>query len=341
MKDYINRRDFFKRGSIAIGLPFIMTCGKTAITRGHGEVILAKKSGATSGLGRVNMPVVQELVDNGIRQFTGLDNVGRAWKAIFPDLQRTTVIGLKINCVAGNTPGQLCTQKETVTAIINGLEQMPVAGGHFPRSNVVVWDRWDDEISGAGYALNSESPKERIVGISRSMEDTDPSYGYDSQAAWDSLGDRAYFTTILSRICDYQINVPVLKSIGRGVTFAMKNMFGNFSTAHPHWAEIGTIYHKEFHTRICDVSAAELVRSRFVLHVGDALLGMKNRGPAGPPDFEYGAVLFSRDPVALDAVGVKIINEQDVELEQATFMLLAQNKGLGIADPDRIEIETI
>ena len=287
------------------------------------------------------MPIVQELVDNGIRQFTGLDNVGKAWKSIFPDLQKTTVVGLKINCVAGNMPRQLCTQRETVDAIINGLEQMPVAGGHFSRANIIVWDRWESEINGAGFTLYDGEHKERVVGISKTMEDTNPHYGYDSQATWDSLGDRAYFTSLLSRICDYQINVPVLKSIGQGVTFAMKNMFGTFSTAYPHWAEIGTIYHKEFHTRICDVNSAQMIRDRFVLHVGDVLLGMKKRGPAGPADFTYGAVLFSRDPVALDAVGVNIIREQDEELEPATFMLLGQSRGLGIADLERIKIEKI
>ena len=173
------------------------------------------------------------------------------------------------------------------------------------------------------------------------MQDKEPRYGYDGQSAWQSMSDKAYFTSILSKICDYQINVPVLKSIGRGVTFAMKNMFGLFSTAFPHWNEIGSVFHQHFHTRICDVNAQPLIREKFVLHFGDALLGMKNRGPAGPPDFEYGGLLLSTDPVALDAVGVDIIRKQNQDIEIAEFMTLAQKRGLGIADLQKIKTEWI
>jgi uncharacterized protein (DUF362 family) len=196
-------------------------------------------------------------------------------------------------------------------------------------------------MEGAGYKLNHQPPGEYVVGISKTMQDLNPEYGYDGNSVWTSLTDKAYFTTLLSKVCDYQINVPVLKSIGQGVTFALKNMYGNFSAAFPHWGEIGTVFHNQFHTRICDLNAAPLIRERFVIHVGDALLGMKNRGPAGPADFYYGAILFSKDPVALDTTGVKIIREQGQEMELAEFMLMAQKRGLGSADLDKIRIETV
>ena len=119
----------------------------------------------------------------------------------------------------------------------------------------------------------------------------------------------------------------------------MKCMFGTFSTAYPYWAQIGPVYHKEIDTRIYDVNATRLVREKFVLHVGDALVCMKARGPAGPADFEYGGIVFSKDPVAFDSVGVKIIREQGTAIEFSEFMRMGQAKGLGILDLDKIKIE--
>jgi len=340
----LSRRDFMISTSLAAASllsPTIVRAGKKKIARGMGEVVMAHDPLATTGLEQIHDEVVQRLVDKGITGFAGLEKVGLAWKSLFPVLDAQTIIGIKVNCVAGERPRQLCTQRATVNAIVNGLEQMPVKGGHFPRRNILIWDRWDDEMDGTGFHLNESGNDAKVAGISKSMEDKTPRYGYDGTAAWKSLTDTAYFTSIISQVCNYQINVPVLKSIGRGVTFALKNMYGTFSSAYPHWADIGTVYHKEFHTRICDLNAAPLIRNKFVLHVGDALLGMKNRGPAGPADFAYGTILFSKDPVAMDTVGVKIIREQGQEMEFGKFMTMAQERGLGVADLEKIKLEEI
>jgi hypothetical protein len=341
----LTRRDFMRSAAAAatatLIAPTIVISRSKAIVRGQGEVVLSRDPLATIGIEKINDEVVQTIVDKGIVRFTGLDKIGAAWKSLFPVLDKQTIIGIKVNCVAGERPRQLCTQVATVNAIVNGLEQMPIKGGHFPRNNILVWDRWDEEMEGVGYKLNETGPGEKVAGISKTMEDKSPRYGYDGAAAWKSLEDTAYFTSILSKVCHYQINVPVLKRTGRGVTFAMKNMYGNFSSAYPYWADIGTVFHKEFHTRMCDLNAAPLTREKFVLHVGDALLGMKNRGPVGPADFSYGAALFSKDPVALDAVGVKIIREQGQEMEFPQFMTMAQERGLGVADLERIKIEKL
>ena len=338
----VSRRHFLQKSGATLAavsvLPAIITCAKEPLARGLGEVVLAHDQAATTGLDSIHEDIVQQLVDKAVTAFTGLSDVGNAWKSIFPQISINTVIGLKINCVAGTRPKQLCTQTATTQAIVNGLTQIKVRGGLFPAENIVIWERWDDEMEGAGYTINETGQGAKVIGISKTMEDENPKYGYDGEAPWTSMEDTAYFTTILSKMCDYQINVPVLKSIGRGVTFAMKNMYGTFSSEYPNWADIGTVYHKEFDTRICDLNAAPLIREKFILHVGDAILGMKARGPAGHADFAYGGIVMSKDPVALDAVGVKIIREQGQELEFRKFMTMAEERGLGIADLDKIKI---
>ncbi len=52
-------------------------------------------------------------------------------------------------------------------------------------------------------------------------------------------------------------------------------------------------------------------------------------------------ILFSTDFVASDAVGVKIVREQGQNLEFASFMTMAAEKGFGIADLEKITLETV
>ena len=281
----LSRRSFFTfvstTGLAVTTAPYLISCGHKPILRGPGQVVISQNPKSTNGLDNLDGDVIQQIVDNGIQAFTGINNIGTAWKSIFPTIDKNTTIGLKINCVAGNQPRQLCTQVETVKALVNGLEQMPVNGSHFPREKIIVWERWDDEMEGGGYSLNETGKAEKVIGISKTIKDLSPKQGYDGKASWESIGNVAYFTTILSQRCDYQINVPVLKSIGRGVTFAMKNMYGTFSSTFPQWGEIGSVYHKDFASHICNLNKSPLIRQKFVLHVGDAILGMKNRDPPG------------------------------------------------------------
>ena len=347
-KIQVSRRSFLKTsGAAVIGsaiAPTILTNCASRPFRNPAKVVLSRNQLAAPDLDTINTEVVQQVVDNGIKAFTGQSSVGSAWSIFFPDLNKDTKIGLKINTVAGTRPRQLCTQVQTVEAIINGLVQMPVVGGSFPVENIIVWDRWNDELEGAGYTIRDSGAGYRCFGTTSTMQELGSNVGYDGDAAWKSLEDTAYFSKIVSKICDYQINVPVLKSMGgSGMTFGMKNMYGTFSTAYPHWGEIGSIFHKEFGTRMCDVNQAELIRKKFVLQVGDAILGKAKGegGPAGPADFAYGGVLFCNNPVALDAIAASIVREQGQEVTDAVWQKRAEEGGLGIATLEKIKLITV
>jgi len=343
-KETISRRNFIKVSSAAALAtsiaPTIITSCTQSVVRGPGDVLLSRNEMAAPNLDTINGEMVQQVMDNGIKAFTGKNSVGDAWKSLFPVLNKDTKIGLKVNVVAGTRPKQLCTQVQTVDAIVNGLSQMSVNGSSFSAHNVVVWDRWNDELEGAGYTINEKGPGYLCCGTTATMDAAEPKIGYDGEAPWKSIEDTAYFSKIVSQVCDYQINVPVLKSMGRGVTFGMKNMYGTFSTSYPQWGPIGNIYHKEFPIRMCDVNQADLIQKKFVLHVGDAILGKAQAagGPAGPADFTYGGMLFCKNPVALDAIGASIVREQGEEVEDAVWQKPAEERGLGIATLENINL---
>ena len=127
-----SRRRFIQQLSATAALPLLGSCLASPHPRGAGEVVLARDPLAAKDLSTIDEPRVHKLVDRAIQHFTGRSKTGAAWAAIFPRLDRDTTIGIKVNCVAGNRPRQLCTQLATVRAIINGLAQMSVGGKSFP-----------------------------------------------------------------------------------------------------------------------------------------------------------------------------------------------------------------
>jgi hypothetical protein len=99
---------------------------------------------------------------------------------------------------------------------------------------------------------------------------------------------------------------------------------------------------------IGDIIASAPIRSKLRLHLVNALRTVREPmfEPSGPAVEAYGAILAGVDPVAIDMVGLEILNEQltsrnlkplaapDEPLPQ---FLAAGNAGLGVWQPDHID----
>lgn len=83
---------------------------------------------------------VHAMVNRAVMAVTGQSDPASAWRSL---VKPSDVVGIKI-AAAGGPIGS--TRKPVVTAIIDGL----VAAG-VPRSQIVVWDRDEDELRAAGY----------------------------------------------------------------------------------------------------------------------------------------------------------------------------------------------
>jgi len=128
------------------------------------------------------------------------------------------------------------------------------------------------------------------------------------------------------------VNLPRLKTHGlTGMTGALKNMFGvvpgslkaEFHIRHPD-AE-------GFSRMIADLNAA--VPSRLV--VMDGIMGMEGNGPGSGTLVPVGLLLFSDDPVAIDAVSCRIMGIDPMSVAVIRF---AQDLGLGNAKQSAIEL---
>jgi uncharacterized protein (DUF362 family) len=126
---------------------------------------------------------------------------------------------------------------------------------------------------------------------------------------------------------DAFITLPVLKTHATTVfTGALKNQWGCI----PRYDRI--VLHKYLHELIGDVNKMRPV----TLALMDGLVGMQGRGPINGYPIDLNVLLASRDPVALDATGMRLIG-----LEPATsrHVVHAQRIGLGTLEVGDIAVD--
>ncbi len=119
------------------------------------------------------------------------------------------------------------------------------------------------------------------------------------------------------------ISVPKLKLHKlAGVTLSLKNMMGAVTPK-------GSI-HGPLSEKIADL--ASIITPRVA--VIDGIIGGEGSETAGEP-VEMNLVIAGRDPVAVDAVGAAVM---DVDPRSVKHLVLAEEKGLGTCNLERIEV---
>lgn len=223
---------------------------------------------------------VRRMLDASITRFTGLDDAPAAWASLFDPAER---IAIKVNTIRSSS---FWTHVPLVNAVTQSLQEAGV-----PAEQITVFDRFTSELEWAGFTINRDGPGVRCYG-------TDNDY----TAGWTLLGNNIRLSDILLG-CDALINMPILKCHGHsGVTFAMKNHFGNFDRP--------ASYHRpRTGEAIVELNSLPAIRDRTRLIVGDALVvspvchGNWTRAVTGD------SLLISSDPVAHDAVGLQILTD--------------------------------
>lgn len=284
----ISRREFSKRILVsAAGVSAVLSFPTLLLpSKAKSRVVIAR----SDLLKRMKHQVIKERVapflDNALAKITGQTSASAAWKSLFSPNEK---IGIKLSCLPG-VP--LSSSHGLVMAILDGLLACGVR-----EKNIIIWERTDRELQGAGFTLSRAGVKVRGT-------DSYSGDGYSNTIEFaHSVGTR--FSRIMEEV-DAIINVPVLKDHDlSGVSISMKNFYG-------------AIYNpNKFHRNNCDPYIAELnthamIREKLRLIICDASRIQVNNGPAYFPRYalDYGAILVSRDPVALDYHGWQIIEKE-------------------------------
>jgi len=244
------------------------------------------------------------------------------------DAARLDVVGIKVNTIAGR---KLSPHPELVLLIAGWLQEAGV-----PARNILIWDRTDQELVKAGFTLNRSGSGVRIFG-------TNEDYDWKPRE-WGPNG--SCFSKALVSEMTALINVGVLKDHElAGVAGGMKNWYGAIQNPNK-------CHEDGCHPYVAHLAAYPLIRDKLRLTVIDGITAQCNAGPAYSPRWAWPwqGLLASTDPVALDTVAMKVIEDRRKELNLPSladekrapkWLAEAGKLGLGEADPTRIRVEDV
>jgi uncharacterized protein (DUF362 family) len=301
-----------------------------------------------------NSRVVRAMVDRLVLAATGQPSLEKAWGSL---ISPTDKVGIKISAAGGEL---FTTHHAVVNAIVDGL----VAAGH-PRGSIIVWDRSLEGIKDAGYKPDEEGYRLRAI---------TPRTGYDPKAVvsapllgklvWGDLDYKAskvkvvplsdtentssvsHFSRILSSEVTKIINVPVMSnSTMNGIAGCLYNVtipnidnWRRFSQGSGFGAE-----------SVAEIYSNPLIAKKVVFNLMDGLVAQYAGGPESQPNFavHYATLYASKDPVALDRVAIKRIDQwrKDAKFppigDLASYVQYAGELGLGNANMKRIEVRDL
>lgn len=316
------RREFLKRvaltGAAISGLPAAATAAQKAMAGGKSRVVIATDRAVLAD-GAVVESVLDRMLAQSIVKLTGAEDAAAGWGALFsPD----DVVGIKVNCLFGKG---VSTRPEVVMGIVRGLKQAGVR-----ESNIIIWDRSTGDLIKSGF-----TPNKGNNGVLCLADDGD----------WGETIEQGTFkgriTKMISERVTAYVNAPVLKTHGiAGISCCLKNHYGSFDNP-------GNHHSNHCNPAMADFSAIPLVKKKCRLVVADALRPQYDGGPGLKADaqFDYYSLILSTDPVAADAEGLKVIQARRKELnmdalpaEKTAWLRSAQERGVGVCDPEKIEL---
>ena len=307
--------------------------------------------------------VVRRMVDDLVMAATGQSTVSSAWGSL---VKPSDVVGIK---VCANGAPLFSSHPAVVNAIASGLATAGV-----PAQNIVVWDREERLLKAAGFRSKNTGyrlmwsegnydPKAVITSavlgkliygdllFTAKAPDTlrgefraEPVVPDKKRAgSIDNLSDESHLSSVLTRVVTKVINVPVLSDNAYcGLSGALFNM---------------TIQNLDNWRRLVqdpingDPSIPEAyadprIGDKVVFQVMDGLIALYAGAPLGDANYavHFGTLYASKDPVAVDAVALRRIDEwrlgaqMEPASKAARYLQTAFSYGLGNADFSKIEV---
>jgi uncharacterized protein (DUF362 family) len=270
--------------------------------------------------GRKDRAAIRTTLNQGLVALTGTDHPVEAWRTF---VKPGESVGIKV--VPNGHPGAP-TSPELILEVIEGLQSAGI-----PLKDMVVFDRYGLEFKQARYqeilpdgvARGGLTPVAWDPGqLAIAFEGDDPITGYDRDEfvqltlvgrGQDPKDDRCYRShlgRIVTHRLDKIIGLPCIKDHhAAGVTGALKNMSHGL---------VNNVFRSHSNPQGCalnvfipTVVSHPIIRRKCVLHIMDGIRGVWEGGPFGrDPEWlwDYNALLFATDPVAMDHVEWDIID---------------------------------
>ena len=296
-------------------------------------VDVKSRTGIVKGM-TPNISLIKQMMDSGITLLTGTDNPKDAWKSLFHEDER---VGIKINGLGADI---LVGNYQICWAIVDALKSIGVK-----ENNIIIWDQYQNFFLSSGFKINRSFKGVRTY-------TTDGGGGKEaldsgsSHREYDSGYGAVRVSRILTEEVDSLINVGLLKDHGlAGVSIALKNI------SH------GVISHPDnFHDNSCDpfiaaINSIPVIKDKIKLHICNGIVGLYEGGPMPQKRHTWNdnRIILSRDPVALDTIGMNIIEVKRKEKNLRSLfnrpnlpvhIETAAKYGLGVTDLNLISHKT-
>ena len=296
-------------------------------------VDVKSRTGIVKGM-TPNISLIKQMMDSGITLLTGTYNPKDAWKSLFHEDER---VGIKINGLGADI---LVGNYQICWAIVDALKSIGVK-----ENNIIIWDQYQNFFLSSGFKINRSFKGVRTY-------TTDGGGGKEaldsgsSHREYDSGYGAVRVSRILTEEVDSLINVGLLKDHGlAGVSIALKNI------SH------GVISHPDnFHDNSCDpfiaaINSIPVIKDKIKLHICNGIVGLYEGGPMPQKRHTWNdnRIILSRDPVALDTIGMNIIEVKRKEKNLRSLfnrpnlpvhIETAAKYGLGVTDLNLISHKT-
>jgi len=251
------------------------------------RVVIVKSKRVLNPGGGVDGEVLSAMVRSALFNLTGTSSAEKAWGSLFSPRD---IVGIKVNAIAGRL---LSPTPAWVPILARGLRAAGVE-----EKRIIFWDRSSRELKEAGFPLNWEQGGIRCFGTDA------PGVGYDPDLVENgSVG--GLLSRILTTLTSVQVNLCILKDHNlAGLSGALKNLYGAIHNPNK--------YHDgHCNPYIADLNALPQIREKFRLALCDALRVQYHGGPAFKSQWveNYGGILASVDPVALDFAGWRLLDQ--------------------------------
>jgi uncharacterized protein (DUF362 family) len=310
--------------------------------------------------GQYNREAVRAMMRKGIVELTGAPSWQEAWGVFF---QPGDVVGVKLNPVGRPA---VMSAPEVFLEIVEGLKAAGVK-----TQDIVAYDRYKAEFLEAGFDKWLPEGVRWTFGTDRTDRFQLDMAGYDENQYVElplllpkaDLNDRhyrrSYLSKFIARDVNKMVNLCVLKHHqSAGITLALKNMshglVNNVSRSHsdPSNNSCGA-----FIPAIVDHA---IIRQKVVLNITDAIKAAYHGGPlptCAKYAWEHKTMYFSTDPVAMDRIGLQVLDTQRVKMGRQPIALatmdedshfirmqpehidIAGTLGLGQSDLKKIELK--
>ncbi|HUJ11037.1 MAG TPA: DUF362 domain-containing protein [Verrucomicrobiae bacterium] len=318
---------------------------ENVVATSKSKVVLVHDPTAVNGFS-VNSDKVHAMVLAGIETLTSERAEAAAWRHF---VSSNDVVGLKIDTQSGPLQS---TRRSVVEAIAEGLRAAGVSA-----TNIYVFDRDPMQMRAAGYLRSSTTNLFREVSI---IDGTgwDPTVYYQNNLAgkliWgdllfgkdtaEDISKRSHLPKLVTQTITKLINVPVLQDHDvcglsgclYSLSLGMVDNMRRFEMPGQHGDPM-----------IADICAMQPIRSKLVLNVMDGLIAGYAGGPGFKPQYSwnYGALYFGSDPVAIDSLCVQ---ELDVRRRDANVPVIgslanhiATAARLGLGENERAKVDLI